>query len=424
MFSKMVGFQVFNTVVASSVYYFFEGDALTPVGRRHSWYVYGSGMVLNVLIGDTFIINLGIDLLQPGLLYARHVAAPAAHTQREMNQILSPKADIYLAFRLQLVTKLVVITLIYSSALPLCTLLTAAFMWLAMWVDRYNLLRRFAPPPRSPDFLISVVHCYIMPAAIAVHLGCTVLFFEQQRRVVHADPLCSSIAALTEYEEMHSAGELVGPNPVFSFGGVGKYAAAGATGEGGGGATTGVGVCQTAATIAQADAAVTTCWIALAIWGTALAYYVWRELTRKADAYVHATADNLLARFVDVFTVQQPVQRQARWKRGRTSHRTRDTRRRARSPNHSLGWRSPPAPAMTGARRGTPQPFPPRRRRLAVHATTPALGAREPWLRRVRRGGRHLQPLHLHPSLYEGRAIAWAAPAAARAQPREAEGGL
>jgi hypothetical protein len=38
-------------------------------------------MVLNVLIGDTFAINLGIDLIQPGLLYARYVAAPAATTQ-------------------------------------------------------------------------------------------------------------------------------------------------------------------------------------------------------------------------------------------------------------------------------------------------------------------------------------------------------
>jgi hypothetical protein len=96
-----------------------------------------------------------------------------------MNAILSPKADIYLAFRLQLVAKLVVICLIYSAALPISYLLTACFMWLAMWIDRYNLLRRFAPPPRSPDFLIAVMLTYILPAAILLHLGGTVLFYEQ-----------------------------------------------------------------------------------------------------------------------------------------------------------------------------------------------------------------------------------------------------
>lgn len=42
--------------------------------------------VLNVIVGDTFAIQLGLDALQPALLYARHVAAPRAHTQREMNR--------------------------------------------------------------------------------------------------------------------------------------------------------------------------------------------------------------------------------------------------------------------------------------------------------------------------------------------------
>ena len=167
-FSKMVSFQVFNTVVASTVFYFFS-SFFEPT--RHSWYEYGSSMVLNVLIGDIFVINLGIDFGQPGQLITKYLQAPTARTQRELNTMVtsSRTADIYLAFRLQLVVKIVVICLIYSSAIPICYLLTAFFRLLAMWIDRYNLLRRLAPPPRSPDALVSLVLGKIFPAAIAIH---------------------------------------------------------------------------------------------------------------------------------------------------------------------------------------------------------------------------------------------------------------
>mmetsp|Transcript_13572 Transcript_13572/g.41242 ORF Transcript_13572/g.41242 Transcript_13572/m.41242 type:complete len:456 (-) Transcript_13572:335-1702(-) len=313
VFGKMLGFQVFNTVVASTMFYFFRDMyAKTDEQSRHSWYVYGSAMVLNVLIGDTFVINLGIDLVQPGLLYARHVAAPAATTQREMNAILSPKADIYVAFRLQLVAKLVVITLIYSSALPVAYLLTAAFMWLAMWIDRFNLLRRFSPPPRSPDFLIGVVLAYILPAAIAIHLASTILFYEQERALMHSDPLCSTLlgqafasATGTVHPAAHllSAGELTGPASADSFDGESKF---GNEAE----SVTHTVRCQTAATIAQADAAAATAWVAAIVWGLALLVYCVREATRVHDSAIHLTSQNIIAKFADVFSIQQPVSRQ------------------------------------------------------------------------------------------------------------------
>ena len=96
--------QVGNTVVASSVYYFF------PTGSRHSWYDYGPSMILNVLIGDLLFIQIVLDLLQPGVLLARHVHAPAAPTQREMNELYVAPADIYVAFRLQVNTHALVLT--------------------------------------------------------------------------------------------------------------------------------------------------------------------------------------------------------------------------------------------------------------------------------------------------------------------------
>ena len=60
-------------------------------------------MILNVLVGDLFVINLGIDLGRPDILISRHVLARSTRlrTQRELNQMFAPRADIYLAFRLQ-----------------------------------------------------------------------------------------------------------------------------------------------------------------------------------------------------------------------------------------------------------------------------------------------------------------------------------
>ena len=149
-------------------------------------------MILNVLIGDLFVIGLGIDLARPGAIVCRHLATKAT-TQREMNHLYTEKADIYLAFRLQvmgrashtttthhhlptprltphpstlqLVGKLPVITLIYSSAIPICYALCALMMWMSMWIDRWNLLRMVVPPPRSPPWLISLMLCKILPGA-------------------------------------------------------------------------------------------------------------------------------------------------------------------------------------------------------------------------------------------------------------------
>ena len=149
-------------------------------------------MILNVLIGDLFVIGLGIDLAP-----RRDRVPPPRHeatTQREMNHLYTEKADIYLAFRLQvrwaaplpptplhiplptprltphpstlqLVGKLPVITLIYSSAIPICYALCALMMWMSMWIDRWNLLRMVVPPPRSPPWLISLMLCKILPGA-------------------------------------------------------------------------------------------------------------------------------------------------------------------------------------------------------------------------------------------------------------------
>ena len=69
-FCKMLGFQVFNTVVASAVFYLWSD--LFAKGR-HTWYANGAPMVLNVLVGDMLIINLGMDLARPDVLFKQRV---------------------------------------------------------------------------------------------------------------------------------------------------------------------------------------------------------------------------------------------------------------------------------------------------------------------------------------------------------------
>ena len=190
--------QVFNTVVASTVFYFWA----TP--SRHSWYAYGASMVFNVLIGDTFFICIFLDGLQPAVLLTRLVLAPKAATQREMNALYVAKADIYVAFRLQLIAKFITVTLIYSSAMPLAYSLGAIFLWLGHWIDRVNLLRRFEPPPRSPPALTGLMLRAVMPCAPPLPLA---------RRSLLRSVLCGRVGARLTRESLccRQGGDRVAP---------------------------------------------------------------------------------------------------------------------------------------------------------------------------------------------------------------------
>eukprot|EP00965_Chrysotila_dentata_P235975 6201067-Pleurochrysis_carterae.AAC.3 len=54
-----------------------------------------------------------------------------------MNKLWKRDADIYLAFRLQLVCKYIIIGLMYASALPAMWLLGFLFFLTSQWVDRW-----------------------------------------------------------------------------------------------------------------------------------------------------------------------------------------------------------------------------------------------------------------------------------------------
>ena len=311
-------------------------------------------MILNVLLGDLLVINLGIDLGRPDILIARHFLAQRTHTQREMNAMFAPRADIYLAFRLQardmcmcmvcmacaytllpygyssplvttsahpnpnpkpqpqpypdnsspspgphsppptitlrpqpqpippsaslqLTTKFIVITLLYSAALPICYVFCGCFMWVSMWIDRYNLLRRLVPPPRSPDALISLILRVIFPVAISLHLISSVIFYSFELALISNDPRCEA-----------------GEQPVVCRLDADPHRAP----------------CQTAHTQAMAERAMRIIWLSLLVWGAMLAFYVTREARRKVDQGIHLINNDLVASYLDVITVQQDVKSQ------------------------------------------------------------------------------------------------------------------
>ena len=75
-------------------------------------------MVIMALLGDIMVINLGIDLIRPFPdLIMRYILAPKAKTQQHMNELFAIPADITLAFRIQLMNKMVVVGLMFSFAL-------------------------------------------------------------------------------------------------------------------------------------------------------------------------------------------------------------------------------------------------------------------------------------------------------------------
>lgn len=178
---KLIFFQVFNTSVASASFLLDSGDF------NRAWYAQGAPLVLNALVGDFFVINLLVDVIQPGVLIGRYVVAPSALTQNEANSAYATPADIYLAFRLQLVGKFVVLSVLFGAAMPGLYLLTAAFLTLVPLVDRFNLLRQLVPPARTRTTLARGVLVFVLPLALLLRLVFCVNLYTKLRPMEHGD---------------------------------------------------------------------------------------------------------------------------------------------------------------------------------------------------------------------------------------------
>ena len=141
------------------------------------WYATGGSLVLNSLVGDLVLVNIGIDFLRPDVILFRHFLAKRARTQRAMNALYKRDSDIYVAFRLQLVCKFFVCGLLYSTAFPILYIICFGACVSAGWIDRYNFLRVWAPPPPTSERLIGLVARVIVPIAILGHTLMTFAFF-------------------------------------------------------------------------------------------------------------------------------------------------------------------------------------------------------------------------------------------------------
>ena len=110
VFVKLAGFQVFN--VLASMFLMLQRDS-----NLGGWLDHVAPLIINVIVGDTVVINLGIDCLRPDILVRRYLLAPRKKTQFDMNETYTIDADIWLAFRLQLAAKVILLSMMFSSAI-------------------------------------------------------------------------------------------------------------------------------------------------------------------------------------------------------------------------------------------------------------------------------------------------------------------
>ena len=88
------------------------------------------------MLADTFVIQFLLDVLRPFPDFINRCKARKARTQAKMNELWVMRADIYLAFRVQLAGKMLVLACMFGSAIPLLFLIGACYAAIARWVDR------------------------------------------------------------------------------------------------------------------------------------------------------------------------------------------------------------------------------------------------------------------------------------------------
>ena len=170
---QMVFFQCFNTIIAALAFSF--NPDIGFFSRK--WYTTGGALITTIALGDAVFIQVLLDWIRVDGLFKRHCLAHRAKTQLKMDRLFTIEADIYLAFRCQFCGKFVVICFMFGTAIPLLYFIGALFFWLGSWIDRYNFLRRLAPPPRTDTRLTKTLCLYITPLALALHAMMALFFF-------------------------------------------------------------------------------------------------------------------------------------------------------------------------------------------------------------------------------------------------------
>ena len=176
---KLAFFQWFNNAVGALAFRYIRNFETDSSGHFDlQWYATGGAFIMKALLGDLLLINLGFDLWRPHPdLFRRYVLAPRVQTQPMMNETYEVRADVTLAFRIQLMSKMLSVGLMFSFGFPFLYLAIALYFWSAHWVDRYNWLRRISPPPHTHDRQMEFVLSTTFPLSILIHVFMALWFF-------------------------------------------------------------------------------------------------------------------------------------------------------------------------------------------------------------------------------------------------------
>ena len=180
---KLVVFQVMATL---STIGSFAADTAGAFNR--DWYITGGFMLVNGMFVDLFVITCVIQGWGLMLNVGRLVLAPQALTQFEMDQhYAGDGANMYVADRMQLVTKFVVMCYICSAAIPLLHFVVLFVLTMSIGIDEHNLLRRLHPSPQSDESVVKVILVFVMPFAVLAHLFAAHIFFADLRAPTAVD---------------------------------------------------------------------------------------------------------------------------------------------------------------------------------------------------------------------------------------------
>ena len=101
--------------------------------------------MLNILIADLFIINVLVEGVRIfDALPLRHLLAPRARTQQQMNERYATRNPLYLPYRWQLTCKFLLFGGTFSYGLPALYPITLLFFVISWHTDASGLLRVFS----------------------------------------------------------------------------------------------------------------------------------------------------------------------------------------------------------------------------------------------------------------------------------------
>lgn len=108
-----------------------------------------------------------LQLLDIGGNINRHIFAPRAKTQEDINQCMSGSV-VELAERYTNMTKILFLALWYSSIYPAALFLCSFALVVNFYADRFSLMRSWAPAPKISHVISRINRIYFIPATIGI----------------------------------------------------------------------------------------------------------------------------------------------------------------------------------------------------------------------------------------------------------------